>query len=216
MYEPPYPQGPGQPGAPMPGGQPPDGQWQPPGPWPPPPGGWHPSPPPSPPLGPGQPAPQPPTQPAVVADTLVSPTYGGWWLRGLAIVQAGWKQLVLIQLIAAAVAFATRAAAAVVVVNRANDVPTIDPENPFAGPSFGSAFGGLGLIFTGLVLSALVTILATLANLRLGLTIAGGGRPQLGDMFRFAAMRTLPVIGWGLLAGLIITAGVWACVVPGL
>jgi hypothetical protein len=240
MYEPPYPQGPGQPGQPDSAGQwpppyggtphsgPPYGGTPhsgPPGPWPPPPGGWdHPAPAPAPPPGQWQPAP-PPGQligpgpggrPPVVADTLVSENYSGWWLRGLAIVQAGWKQLLLVQLIAAVVAFAVRAAVSVAVVRNTNAPARLDPNDPFAAsPTIGNVFSGIGLLATGQVLATLVTVLATLASLRIGLTVVAGGRPALGDMFRFAAMRTLPLIGWSLVAGLTIALGVCLCVVPG-
>jgi hypothetical protein len=187
MHEPPYPTGPGSPG-------------------PPPPGPGYPTP------WPGNQSPQPAPRPVVAPDALISPDYSGWWRRGLMIVKAGWRQLLLLQLIVAIVTFALRASTSVAL--RARPATTADPFDPFGGPNLGGLLTITGVVTVGPLIAAFVSTLTTLASLRLSLAIAAGHPPRIGDALRFAARRAFPLIGWGLLAGLIILAGVCACVLP--
>lgn len=61
-----------------------------------------------------------------------------------------------------------------------------------------------------------MSTLVTLAAVRVVVVTATGGRPSVADALRGAARRLFPMLGWSLLAGLIIVAGVCACLLPGL
>jgi hypothetical protein len=62
----------------------------------------------------------------------------------------------------------------------------------------------------------LVTMVATLAAVRIVVQGATGAAPDLGAAVAGAVRRLFPMVGWGILAGLITFAGVCACIVPGL
>ncbi|MET8153307.1 hypothetical protein ACIBSW_19355 [Actinoplanes sp. NPDC049668] len=153
----------------------------------------------------GQPAyPGPATPRFDPADPLVSADFAGWWRRGFAVVRRGWQPLLLIQVYALVAALALMIPAQIL-FNLSTRDATVD------STAIASAVYGLAAVLVALIYS-----IATLAAVRLVVTVATGGQAHVGPAVRAVLPRVLPMIGWSLLAGLVIFAGLCACVVPGL
>ncbi|HEV2089144.1 MAG TPA: hypothetical protein VGR21_12600 [Cryptosporangiaceae bacterium] len=149
-------------------------------------------------------------------DPLISPDYAGWWRRAVAVAKAAWVPLLLLQLVGAALALVLQGIPTVMQANQlagiANDAtPTLEE----AQSAVGTAFANLGLSLVGLALSMVVSALITLAAVHVVVAVASGRRPSLGAAMRGAARRVGPLLGWEVLAALIILAGFCACVLPG-
>jgi hypothetical protein len=81
-------------------------------------------------------------------------------------------------------------------------------------PDFGALFAVLGLTVLGSFLAVMVSFVVAIACNHVAVSIAAGLRPRLGAALGLAVRRLVPLIGWQILAGLIILAGVCACVLP--
>ncbi len=147
------------------------------------------------------------------ADPLISADYAGWWSRSLAIVKAGWRKLLVLQLIGFAVAapvlcwFSVQARLA----QRENLRLAVDPLAP-ADPA--DAFAALGSGFGGIIVSFLVAALVLLASVRVVVAIATTGTADLRSSLAGSARRLFPLIGWQFLAGLLAVVAMCACVLP--
>ncbi|GAA4439981.1 hypothetical protein [Phytohabitans houttuyneae] len=196
---PPYPS---QPVPPGPGGQPSPAPYA--GPW---------VPPQSPQWGPqwsGQWGPPPGYPP----DPLISPDFGGWWQRGFTIAKRCWRQILALQAIVGVLTFTVET-----VSTAWQSFATRDMDQAAAAgddPALITLFAGSGLVIVGTVVVMIVSMLATLAAVRIVVEAATGREPDLGAALAAAVGRVGPMFGWGLLAGLLIVAGLCACVVPGL
>jgi hypothetical protein len=148
-------------------------------------------------------------------DPLVSPNYNGWWQRTMAIVKSSWKELLTLQLIGAVFVLILRGPTAIY-----QQITSRDYTNAARGgdnvPSVGPLLAGTGLNFLGILLSLLVAALVTLASVRVIVAAATGGRATVGEALTRGLNRLLPLIGWQLLASLIIIAGLCACILPGI
>ena len=168
---------------------------------------------------PYQPLPSYPTEGYAVpevapgGDPLVSPDYNGWWQRTMAIVKTSWKELLTLQLIGAVFVLILRGPTAVYQQITTNDFSNAAKTGGNT-PSLGPLFAGVGLSFLGTVLSLLVAALVTLATVLVVVTAATGGRASVGEALSRGLGRLFPLIGWQLLASLIIIAGVCACILP--
>jgi hypothetical protein len=145
-------------------------------------------------------------------DPLISADYSGWWQRTIAIVKAGWPQLAAVQAIGVAVQVLLQVPLLVYVSTQSQQF-AIDSQNTTT-PDLTPIFGALGftflIAFAGIVVGAIITI----ATMQMSVSIAAGGQPRLGPALSAAARRAFPLIGWQLLAGLIMLVGLCACVLP--
>jgi hypothetical protein len=150
-------------------------------------------------------------------EPLISRDYNGWWSRGIAVVRSGWRQLVLIQAAGAVVSFG---AAAVFGVLQITSLPpgalSPTPGSPSPDPNVaaGVLLRQLGFLLGAVAVAGFVGLLLTLTTVHLVVQIASGRRAEFGPAVRAALPRILPLLGWGLLAGLIMVAGACACVLP--
>ena len=152
-------------------------------------------------------------------DPLVSPDYSGWWRRTLAIVRQGWRSLAVLQLIGFLLSLLISVPQALLVLNLSRDLDTVGTGvNPDTGapvmPDFGKLFGVLGLTLVGSFLAIMVTFAVAIACNHVAVSVAAGLQPRLGAALGLAARRVFPLIGWQILAGLIVLAGICACVLP--
>jgi hypothetical protein len=131
---------------------------------------------------------------------------GGWIQRIVGTVQRSLVPLLQINAVVAVVSV-------VVALALGTGTTNLTPEDLASG-QFGAQFGGLALL--GVLISGLVSLLATIASVHVVLTQAGGGPGDLGAALRFAPSRLLPMIGWSLLAGLLIVLGFILLILPGL
>ena len=81
-------------------------------------------------------------------------------------------------------------------------------------PDFGKLFGVLGLTLVGSFLAIMVTFAVAIACNHVAVSVAAGLQPRLGAALGLAVRRVFPLIGWQILAGLIILVGICACVLP--
>jgi hypothetical protein len=145
-------------------------------------------------------------------DPLVSPDYSGWWQRTVGIVKAAWKPLLILQAIGAVVALIVRGPAAAYQAVANHDMTAARTAGTTL--NFGPLFASLGLTAVGVVLTLLVGALVTLASVWVVVNTALGRTTAVGDALSRGLRRLGPLIGWQLLASLIILAGVCACVLP--
>lgn len=164
-----------------------------------------------PPGGYGAPA-GPPADPA--HDPLISPDYNGWFSRAVTIVKAGWRPLAVLQAIGAVAVLILQLPILVIAARATSDFSSEVEDNPQATPDFGPLLGAIGLSLVAAFAVVLVTALVALASMRIGVSVALGLRPDVGAALRGAAGRMFPLIGWQIVAGFIIVAGLCACVLP--
>jgi hypothetical protein len=157
----------------------------------------------------------PPTDRFDPSDPLISLDYAGWQRRNIAILKTYWRPLVVLQLIGAGAALVLRVPTAVVQAIGARGLqPPAPRDNAGALRALGKALPWITLGATGWILATLFSALVLLASMRLVVRAVTGGQPDVGDALRGALRRLFPLIGWGLLAWLIVLLGFCACFVP--
>jgi hypothetical protein len=134
------------------------------------------------------------------ADPLVSADYTGWWRRTLAVIGATWPLLLMLQALGAVVSFLCG-----VVLSRwkhpslPDHVQVVD----------------VGVWILAQVVAILVDVVSftwvTLAVVHVVVLTAAGRRPTLGACLRGAVRRLLPLIGWSLIAAVMIGVGLFLC-----
>ncbi|MGQ0575660.1 MAG: hypothetical protein ACT4RN_15875 [Pseudonocardia sp.] len=145
------------------------------------------------------PAAPPPNDPLVPADL------GGWFQRIIATVQ---RSLVPLLILHGAVAVVSILTTLLFGPGMSNLTP-----DDFASGQFGAEVGGLALV--GALIAGLVSLVAAIAAVHVVVTQAGGGPGDVGRALAFAPSRLLPLIGWGILAGLMIAIGLVLIILPG-
>lgn len=147
----------------------------------------------------------PAAPPAV--DPLVPADIGGWLRRILDVVQRSLVPLLQIQVAVALVGLVATTVAGVPAGGPALDPTTVTPQQ--AGQLVG---GGIVAVLVALVVGAF----ASAASVFIAVRHANGQEADLGTALSFAAGRVLPLIGWNIVAGLLIGLGVIAFIVPGI
>ncbi len=149
------------------------------------------------------------------ADPLISPNYGGWWNRGVAIVRVGWKPLAGLQAVGVALSLLVQAPAAVFIAFATNDLETsFIPEDSSAQPDWTPFIVLMSLTVAAALLALVLSTVITLASVYVGVSIAVGVPPRMGDAVRMAVRRLFPLLGWQLLAIPIYLVAVCFCVLP--
>ena len=140
-------------------------------------------------------------------DPLISADYAGWWRRTLAVITHVWPQLLVLQAAGAVVTFLCGVA-----VGRVRE--------PFMVESDQVQGVGVAARISAQITAALVDVtvftVVTLAVVYLVVLSAAGRQPTLGECLRGAARRLLPLIGWSLLAGVLVGVGLLLCLLPGI
>ncbi|MEV4135364.1 hypothetical protein AB0J72_24710 [Dactylosporangium sp. NPDC049742] len=148
-------------------------------------------------------------------DPLVSPDFAGWWRRSMAILRRGWDKLALLQLIGLAVVLAYSVPLSLVSLDLSGDLSRTDPVTGApVPPDPGQVFPALGLILLGSFVGVFVSFVVSIASNHVAVAIAAGVRPRLGAALLLAARRVFPLLGWQVLAGLIVCVGFCACFLP--
>jgi hypothetical protein len=142
----------------------------------------------------------PGASPYAGADPLVAASFSDWWTKVIGVLTRSWQPLLIIQL---ATVVPGMLIAAVVTATAGGDPATVS-----AGAAFISLIGGLILF--------VVALLAQGASVYVVGKQASGQEVGAGPALNFAAGRALPLLGWGLLAGLLVMLGLVALVIPGL
>jgi hypothetical protein len=130
----------------------------------------------------------------------------------VAVVRIAWRQLVALQVVLAVVTFGLQGAAGVVAALALRDADLT--ANGTEQPPLGDLLAAGGLTVVAVLISVLLSTLATLVAVHIVVQAATAGQPRLASCLAGASRRLLPMIGWGLLAGLIVIGGVCACILP--
>ena len=150
------------------------------------------------PYGYGQPAQYPGGAAAPLADPLVAADFSDWWTKVLAVLKRSWQPLLLIQIATALPALIIGALIAVIVATGGG----------WVGVGIG---GGLALIIV-----VAVSLLAQGASVYVVTRQAAEQPVGAGEALSFAARRALPLLGWGILAGILVFIGFLLLVIPGI
>ncbi|GIE95755.1 hypothetical protein Ari01nite_32200 [Paractinoplanes rishiriensis] len=151
----------------------------------------------------------PPTYYAGPQDPLVSADFSGWWDRSSRLIRAAWQPLALIQLIAAVPLFVVSVATTLVTNS---DVVVSESTDFDAATFFGALFG----IFALFLIPVVLGLITQLAALRYLVQLALGQPITIGQALRSVLGRAPALLGWAIVAGLIILVGLILCVLPGL
>jgi hypothetical protein len=130
---------------------------------------------------------------------LVATSFSDWWTKVIGVLTRSWQPLLIIQL---ATVVPGMLIAAGVTAAAATDSAAV---------STGAAIVSL----LGLLILFVVSLLAQGASVYVVGKQASGQEVGPGPALTFAAGRALPLLGWGLLAGLLVMVGLVALVVPG-
>ncbi|GIJ70437.1 hypothetical protein Voc01_053540 [Virgisporangium ochraceum] len=149
-----------------------------------------------------------------VFDPLISPDYNGWFSRATALVKAGWRPLAALQAIGVVAVMVVQLPVILWTVSVASDLSYTVEDDPTGTADLGPLFGVIGLALAGGFLSIVVAALVTLASIRVGVAVATGAEPNVGEALRGSMGRMFPLLGWQIVAGLLIVVGVCACVLP--
>jgi hypothetical protein len=152
------------------------------------------------PEGAGLPA-QPQFPPA--NDPLVPANFGGWFDRVLGVVRRSFVQLAVLQVIVAAVNVVVRVVTALM-------TPDFTGSFSITGSLVMFVIGIIGLLVM-LVVSAYVQSASVFVAIR----DAAGQPTTAAEGLRLGAGRALPLLGWGLLAGILTAIGFVVFILPG-
>jgi len=133
-------------------------------------------------------------------DPLVPVDLNDWWAKTVAVVRRSWPRLAAVQ---------TLAAVGVLVDTLLNG------GGGAVAPATVSS-GNLLVSLLGTAATMVLTLFALGASVRIAVRDAAGRPEPLGAALGSAASRALPLLGWSLLAGLLVVAGLVALVLPGL
>jgi hypothetical protein len=150
------------------------------------------------PYGYGQPAQYPGGAPTPLADPLVAADFSDWWTKVLAVLKRSWQPLLLIQIATALPALIIAAVLGVVVA---------------------AGGGTIGLAVSGgifVILVVAVSLLAQGASVYVVTRQAAEQPVGAGEALSFAAGRALPLLGWGILAGILVFIGFLLLIIPGI
>ncbi|MGQ0479444.1 MAG: hypothetical protein ACT4O0_00205 [Pseudonocardia sp.] len=144
-------------------------------------------------------------------DHLVPADLGGWFQKIIGVVQRSLVPLLIIQGGLAVLSILFN----IIIGGSSEDFAASAAADPTAVDP--TAVGGFfGTLLVGAVLLIVVSVIAGAASMHIALEDAAGGQSSIGRGFSFAAGRALPLIGWTLLAGLMMTIGFILLILPGL
>jgi hypothetical protein len=149
-------------------------------------------------------------------DPLISPDYSGWWRRTTAVLKPGWRILAGLQFIGFLVSLLVSVPQALYLFYLSDQLPKAAQDGTITSAELDLKpfFVVFGITFVGIFLTYLVAFAVTIASNHVVVSIAAGLRPRIGTSLAMAAKRVFPLLGWQLLAGLIVLVGLCACVLP--
>jgi hypothetical protein len=142
----------------------------------------------------------PGASPYAAADPLVATSFSDWWTKVIGVLTRSWQPLLIIQL-ATVVPGMLIAAIVTAAVGTDSTVASVS-----------AAIVGL----VGALILFVVALLAQGASVYIVGKQASGQEVGAGPALTFAAGRALPLLGWGLLAGLLVALGLIVLIIPGL
>lgn len=143
------------------------------------------------------PAPPPIGRPLPVGDPLVSPDFGGWWSRGVAIAKAGWRPILALQAGAALIGVVLQGIPAVLsVISFGSSLESTTSSD--LAKALGEAFGLFALLIVAALISGLISLVAYVASIHVVVATATRQPVDIGAALRASLRRLGPLVGWGL------------------
>jgi hypothetical protein len=158
---------------------------------------------------------------AATGDSIVPTDFSSWFANVFAAFKRSWKSLLFVHGLAVIPALILGVAQQFSLRNQVNDLFSSDGQTRinFFGGSTGTALL-LGLL--AIIVSWLLRAVASLATAHLisrdaaAEQLGSTHRAQWTDGLRFASSRLGPMIGWGLVTGLLTVVGFVLCIGPGI
>jgi hypothetical protein len=139
-------------------------------------------------------------------DPLVAVAFGEWWSKVMGVLGRSWQSLLLIQL---AIVLPILILVALGGALAGMGARTATPQAVLSA-------GALAWIFLSALVVVAVSLLAQGASVYVVAREAVGSPVRAGEALAFGASRALPLLGWGLLAGLMTAIGLILLILPGL
>lgn len=144
----------------------------------------------------------------------ISFSFGDWFAKVIGVVRRSWKPLLVIQAAIYVPLAILQAILQLLGVQNPEGEIGVDPTQGFVTP--GTSATILFVSFLLLVVSVVLGALAQAASVFVIVRDAAQRPYAPQHVVEFAKSRALPVIGWGLLAGLLVMIGFIALVLPGI
>ncbi|MDT7568808.1 MAG: hypothetical protein QOG76_7432 [Pseudonocardiales bacterium] len=154
-------------------------------------------------------------------DPLVPANFAGWFQRIVEVIRRSFQQLAMLQLIAALVSAVVGAVLAGASPDTSAYSTQVEADAAAgAAPDLGALGGAVGTVLVLSLVGGLISLVANAfvqsGSIYVAIRDAAGQPATASDGLRFSVGRALPLIGWGLLGGLIVGVGVVLLVIPGL
>ena len=141
------------------------------------------------------------------ADPLTPTNFSGWFERIIGVVRRSFAKLVIIQIGVAVVS--TIVPARITAIG----LSLVGGEYSSSGFRVGLTLGLTLLIF---LIQLPITLCAQIASFFIAILDAAGEPARVGTALRLAARPTLPLLGWSLVAGIMMMVGLLLFLIPGI
>jgi hypothetical protein len=154
-------------------------------------------------------------------DPLIPANFSGWFQRIVEVIRRSFQQLAMLQLITALVSAVVGGVLAGFSPDMAAYTAQLESASATGVPPDTSALGAtigtvVALSLVGGLISLVTNAFVQGGSIYVAIRDAAGQPATASDGLRFSVGRALPLIGWGLLGGLIVGVGVVLLVIPGL
>ncbi|MFD0581795.1 proline-rich domain-containing protein [Dactylosporangium darangshiense] len=153
-------------------------------------------------------------------DPLISPDYGGWWRRSTAVFRRAWPLLLPLQLAQFVLGLVVTIPGALYSNKFLTDFSNTSFSNTsYSGRAQADPSSALAVLGASLLVSAALAVLGAVIAVAANHVIvaaAAGLPPRLGPALALAVRRCLPLMGWQILAALMLALGLCACILPGI
>ena len=142
-------------------------------------------------------------------DPLVSADFAGWWRRGFTLLGAVWQPMTMVQLVWAIPLLA-------VTIGSLWVTPDYETALNSSSITFDDVFTPFLVILPFSLVAVVLGLIAQLATLDVLVQRATGQPVSAGRALRNGLRRFFPLLGWQILAGLVVVVGLLFCILPGL
>ena len=148
-------------------------------------------------------------------DPLVSPDYSGWWNRAMRLLGSSWRQMAMVQLVWAVPLIAIGVGANL--LSARFDTTSTRSTTSTTTVDFGpEVIVALILVLVLAMIGVLAGLVTQLATIQIAVQRATGQPVSVGAALLTGLRRAPAMLGWGILAGLLILVGLLFCFLPGI
>lgn len=155
-------------------------------------------------------------------DPLVPANFSGWFDRIIVVFRRSFSQLALLQLLVAAVSAVFGIVTAILTPDIAGLSAALESGNPLTpedlanARSASAAVGTIGLVgLLGTLATVIVSAFVQAASVFVAIRDAAGQPTSAAEGLRLSTRRAFPLLGWEILAGIMIGIGLLLLIIPG-